>query len=57
MYDYFNNTRYDLQTEYNPKIDELEKQRNVIRGINLSNKYTISFKYDFDMIRYFHANN
>ena len=57
MYDYFNNLRYDLQTEYNPNIDELEKQLEVLKGINLSNKYTNSFKKDFDFLRYYYAKN
>ena len=55
-YDYVNNLRYDLQTEYKPNIDELEKQRDVIKGINLSDNFTNSFKYDFDIIRFIHAN-
>ena len=55
-YDYVNNLRYDLQTEYKPNIDELEKQRDVIKGINLSDNFTYSFKYDFDIIRINHAN-
>ena len=55
-YDYVNNLRYDLQTEYKPNIDELEKQRDVIKGINLSDNFTNSFKYDFDIIRLIHAN-
>ena len=55
--DYVNNLRNDLQTEYKPNIDELEKQRDIIKGINLSDNFTDSFKYDFDMIRYLHANN
>ena len=50
-YDYVNNLRYDLQTEYKPNIEELEKQRDVIKGINLSDNFTNSFKYDFDIIR------
>lgn len=55
--DYVNNLRYDLQTEYKPNIDELEKQRDIIKGINLSDNFKGTFGYDFDVIRFLHAND
>ena len=51
----FSDSRF--QSKYNPNIDALEEQVEVLRGMYLSDEYRNSFKYDFDMLRYYYSNN